>query len=197
MSHVDSLIDDYVLDLVSAEERRAVDQHTADCACCMKLLAQERARTGRLISDLRDASSPPAGRLEALWPSVAVAAGIALRQRKARPRASWWVQWRAAFATFAVAFLLLAGLFGVFERFDGWWMGTFTPTATSQSASPTASLTPTWAQSSHSQDSVALLGGGIALTTVTPTVYGTPSPMLGEYSPQPQPNPSAPPAGKP
>jgi len=175
-AHVDSLIDDYVLGLLPAGERRAVEQHAAHCPRCAKLLAQERRQEARLAAAIRGATTAPAGRMEALWPNVAAAV-------LPRPRFNWWPRWRTALATLATALVILVGAMGTINRFDGWMMATYTPTTASGSASPTASSTPT----------VLLTQDSVACRPAPPAVCRTPEPLATSYSPQPQPNPSAPP----
>lgn len=187
MPHIDSLIDDYVLDLLSAKEQRAVEQHAAACPHCLMLLVEERARTAQLTASLRDASSAPTGRLDAMWPGMAAAVGLHERRPVTQPPVNWWYRWRTTLATFAVALMILASLLGTVRRFDNWLMGTYTPTMASQTASPTASHTPTWTQAAD-KDSVAYAGSIVG----RPPLRGTPEASPVSNSPQPQPNPSAP-----
>ena len=187
MPHIDSLIDDYVLNLLPAKERRAVEQHAAACPHCLMLLVDERARTAQLAASLRKSNSAPTGRLDALWPGVAAAVGLHERRSVTRAQVHWWFRWRTTLATIAVALVILASLLGTARRFDNWLMGTYTPTMASQTALPTASHTPTWTRVAD-QDSVAYAGAIVG----RPPLRGTPEATWAGYSPQPQPNPSAP-----
>lgn len=180
-AHIDALVDDYVLDLLPAEERRRVELHAALCPRCRQLLAAERTRTARVESALRSSAAPLAGRLEALWPEVRTA--VVRRERwPVWVQQGWWLQWQAAFATFALLLVLAAVLMGTAVQLDGWLVGTYTPPVVSETASPTASMTPTWAQP-------AFPGGA---QSANPARQGTPAPVLVSYSPQPQPMPPAP-----
>jgi hypothetical protein len=179
VAHIDRLVDDYVLDLLSMAERRVVARHAARCPRCMELLSGERRRLRLWAATFRSATAAPAGRLEALWPAVAAAVAQS-------PRSTWWVRRRAAFATLAVAFLVLAGFVRTAEHIDGWLLNTYTPTAV-RSASPTASTTPTRSTPLHAanpltMDTVAYHSAG----------WGTPEPVLVRLEPQPKPNPPAP-----
>ncbi len=190
--HVDSMVDDYVLDLLQASERQRLEHHARDCARCRALLAAESDRTRRVAAEWRSLSAPMPDRLEALWPRVAVAAGL----EGARASAGSWSQWRAAFATFAVALALLAGIVGTVRRFDGWIMGTLTPTAaaTHTSFTPTVSATPTIPEPGETPGGFS--AGEIAVHSAVPhgnvqvTTWGTPEPdWVPNLPPQPRPNP--------
>ena len=70
-SHIDALVDDYVLDLLSEEKRRSVELHASLCPRCMHLLTVERARMARVQSALRSGSG------SSLQPRLAWEAGMA------------------------------------------------------------------------------------------------------------------------
>lgn len=176
-NHIDALLDDYVLDLLAAEERRQLTQHTARCPRCMGLLLSERRRT-QIAGALRGATVAPPGRLGALWPSVAAAVF-------GRAHTNWQAQWRAAFAAFAAALLFLAGAAGGLGRLDGLLLGTHTPTVAS-TASPTVSTTPT-----PSRPSGYPGYSTVDIVAFQPTAWGTAEPALADPAPQPRPNPAA------
>lgn len=139
MTHVDSLVTDYVLDLLSGDERRAVECHVADCPGCMDLLASALRREARLSSMFRKSMAPASGRLEALWPQVALALEGHPSQRAGWFASGWPDGWRVALAVLGVALVVLAGAFATARGLDGWFPSTYTPTL---AATPTASLTP-------------------------------------------------------
>ena len=188
MAHIESMIDDYLLNLLTAKERSFVEQHAAACPRCRNLLAEERRRTTGLIASLHETFAPPAGRLELLWPGVAAAAGLVGSEPRPQRRPAWRLQWRPAVAAMALALAILVGLLGTGRRFDSWLIRTDTPATASQTASPTASLTPTWTRPSISQGSIAL----VHLDRTNYDATGTPEPLPSADAPEPQPNPSAP-----
>ncbi len=120
MAHVDSSIIDYVLDLLSAEERRAVERHAAECPDCMRLLLSARRREARLASEFRAAMAPPPGRIEGLWPPLSLALGGMESPRSGWLPTGWRDQWRLALAVLAFVLIGLAGTFGGRHAFDGW-----------------------------------------------------------------------------
>jgi anti-sigma factor RsiW len=198
MSHIDLLVDDYTLELLPADRRRSVERHAASCGRCRGLLLAERRRAGQLALTLGQTLSAPAGRLEALWPAIATAARVGPSRPALRPASGWWLRWRVAFAVFAVGFALLGSLFRVYSGLPGWLTATHTPTATAQTASPTASPTPTWFRPSFTAESVAYTAsgeGGYAGCEGGPDALAstaTPEPLASSDLPVPQPNPSAP-----
>ena len=175
--HIDSLVDDYVLDLLAADRQREVEQHAQRCSRCGEMLRAEQARTARLTSTLRQATAAPADRLATLWPDVALAAGVGASRRpwsQAR-------QWRMALVSMAAALFFLSGLWGVMGHLDE-WLGGGLPTADVATMFPYESGTPT-----HTFTPTSYVSAGY--TPVAPAA-GTPAPVIDE--PQPQPNPMAP-----
>lgn len=65
-------ISDYVLGLLPAAQRRAVEQHTAVCADCRRKLQQERQFSQFIGQTVAAATAPPPGRLAALQPPAPV-----------------------------------------------------------------------------------------------------------------------------
>lgn len=198
MSHIDLLVDDYLLELLPADARRNVERHVAGCRRCSGLVLAERKRSSDLDRALGKALAAPPGRLEAMWPTVAAAARVGLPRREPQPAAGWWPRWRIAFAAFSVGFILLGVLLSSYSGLQGWLTETYTPTATAQTASPTASATPTWSRPSYTVESVALAASGgrgdapgeadaDALASTE-----TPEPLASSELPVPRPNPSAP-----
>lgn len=196
-SHIDALIDDYVLRLLPARVRRDVEAHAGRCDRCRDLLMAERNRTGALARALEETLAPAPGRLEAMWPAVARRSGFR-RQPAARSQTGSWLRWRAALVLFAVSLLLLGGLLSHTWGIDGWLNVPKSPSATAQTASPTASATPTWIRPSHTADAIACAytaqgaspwpeSGPIAMALTV-----TPEPPIGHDVPVPEPNPSAP-----
>lgn len=191
MTHIESMIDDYVLNLLRPQERSYVEQHAAGCPRCMRLLAEERGRTRGLVTALRAISTPPPARLELLWPGVAAAAGLGGKAAVTGQRPVWRQGWRTAVAGIALVCALLLGILGGAGRLDGWLFYSDTPATASHTASPTASQTPTWTRSYGEQDSIAMAHPGLSGEESPAT--GTPAPSPVPQGPCPQPNPSAPP----
>lgn len=76
--HARQLIPDYVLGLLSTEERQRVERHTQQCAACREALRRERqlealvrGAVGRVVET---APRPPAARLRTLRPAPPVRA---------------------------------------------------------------------------------------------------------------------------
>lgn len=67
--HTIQLATDYVLGLLSAEERRRVESHARGCALCRLALQRER-QVGALLRDAVQAAQPAPGRLAALRPAL-------------------------------------------------------------------------------------------------------------------------------
>jgi anti-sigma-K factor RskA len=177
MTHVDSLVTDYVLGLLSRDERRAVERHVADCPECMDLLAAALRREARLSSMFRKSMVPASGRLEVLWPQVALALEGHRSHRAGWFASGWRDGWRMALAVLGVALVVLAGAFGTVRGLDGWLLSTHTPTLAA--ATPTASLTPAL---SHTPN--------LWMMTVTGderAVAATPAPVACSPSPAPLP----------
>ncbi len=184
--HIDASIDDYVLDLLPSQERRALEQHAAGCTRCMKLLVDERTREAQLRAAFRRSAAAPAGRLEAMWPGVAAAVSDQMSLPWSWPRLTWWSQWRTVLATAAVALAVLVGLVGGVQRLDNWFLGTNTPTVAVRTAVPTASMTPTLSQT---PDLLAANEGNQApVSYVRPAampLWSTPEPELVRILPVP------------
>jgi anti-sigma factor RsiW len=198
MSHIDTLVDEYVLELLPADARRGVEGHVASCGRCRELLQAERRRSAELGRALGETLAAPAGRLEAMGPAVAAAAGVGPARSALRPAFGGWLRWRVAFAAFALGFLLLATLLHNYWGLQGWLTETYTPTATAQTASPTVSPTPTRLRPSFTAESVALVTGGGDGSAAPESESGalastvTPEPLASSDLPVPRPNPSAP-----
>lgn len=176
--HIDRSVDDYVLELLSPGRRQSVEQHMARCPRCEKLVQIELERTERLTTAWRRATGAPSGRLDALWPGVAAAVQLSAP----RSRLNWWFQWKAALVACVVASLLFAGVLGTVRRFDGWLMGTDTPTAAAITSAPTASLTPTSPQPSPTPSWLT-----VAAVAHHSAAWGTPEPASISWLPQPHP----------
>jgi anti-sigma factor RsiW len=181
MAHVDPLITDYVLDLLSAEERRAVEQHAAECPNCMRLLLSARKREARLTREFRATMAPPPGRIEALWPQLALALDGAAGPRSGWLPSSWRDQWRLALAVLALVLIGLAGTFGGRHAFDGWLLSTYTPTL---AATPTISLTPAFSDTPADWTVTASENFGTIVATRAP------APAVGSPAPAPPPVPA-------
>lgn len=68
--HIEDQLTDYVLDLLSGEEKRAVARHVAACDECRRALQRER-EIGRLVhSVLKRTTAPKPGRLQSLMPTI-------------------------------------------------------------------------------------------------------------------------------
>jgi anti-sigma-K factor RskA len=192
MSHIDSLVDEYVLELLPADARRGVEGHVASCGRCRGLLLAERRCAAEFARALGQTLAAPAGRLEAMWPAVAAASGVGPPRSALRPAFGGWLRWRVAFAALALGFLLLATLLHNYWGLQGWLTETHTPTATAQTASPTVSLTPTWSRPSFTAESVAFVAGGRDSDPDALASTVTPEPLASSDLPVPRPNPSAP-----
>lgn len=76
--HARQLIPDYVLGLLSTEERQRVERHTQQCAACREALQRERQLEalvrGAVGRAVETAPRPPAARLRALRPAPPVRA---------------------------------------------------------------------------------------------------------------------------
>ncbi len=101
--HTIQLAADYVLGLLSAEERRRVESHARGCAACRLALQRER-QVGALLREAVQSVQPAPGRLAALRPPLP-----APRPRPAPPA------YRLAPVSLA-AFLLALGLLWVSGR---------------------------------------------------------------------------------
>jgi len=176
MAHVDSSVTDYVLDLLPGDERRAVERHAIGCPRCMELLATAARREAHLSSMFRKGMAPPGGRLEVLWPQVALALGGHASHRAGRPASGWRAGWRMALAVLGVGLAVLASSVGAGRGLDGWLVSTYTPTL---EATPTASLTPAL---SYTPDQWSVTGD-------ERPVAATPAPVA--CSPSPAPSPGA------
>lgn len=67
--HIQQNISDYVLDLLSAEEKQAIARHLAGCTACREASARER-QIGRLVyQTLNTAAQPKFERLQSLMPA--------------------------------------------------------------------------------------------------------------------------------
>jgi anti-sigma factor RsiW len=181
MTHVDSLVTDYVLDLLPDDQRRAVERHAAGCPRCLELLAAARRREARLAGAFRGTMAPPAGRLEALWPQVSLALDGGANRSAGWLPLGWTDQWRVALVALGVALVIVLGAFGTTHGLDSWLLSTYTPTL---AATPTASLTPAL---SHTPISWTETSAGMPrAVSATPA----PAPETGAPSPVPLPAPS-------
>jgi anti-sigma factor RsiW len=93
-----SLVDEYVDDTLTVDERRAVEAHLADCAACRSIAADVGAI--RAAARTLDRLAPP----PRVWSNISAALA-------ARPRGAWWrpaTSWTPLAA--AAALLLVAGL---------------------------------------------------------------------------------------
>ncbi len=192
MPHIESMIDDYVLNLLSPGERSRVERHVASCPKCFGTLNTERKRISGLVATLKETSSPPAQRLERLWPAVASAAGLRKNLVIAPQRVRRQIHWRQAATGLALVVLIFMGLLGMAEQFDGWIFHIDAPATASHTVSPTVTLTPTWTRASSSPDSFALVHQD--MTNDRPAPTGTPETLAELHAPEPLDNPPAPPA---
>jgi anti-sigma-K factor RskA len=67
-SHVRHLAADYVLNLLPAEERRRVEEHSLECAACRHAILSDRRLAASVRLALLSAGRPAAGRLQQLMP---------------------------------------------------------------------------------------------------------------------------------
>jgi hypothetical protein len=196
MSHIDSMIDDYVLNLLSPGERVRVEHHIATCPQCLGALKAERRRTSRLITTLKETSLPPAGKLEHLWPAVASAVELGTNRMITPRSAKRPLHWRQVAAGLALTVLFTVGVLGMAQRFDSWIFIIDVPATASHTASPTATQTPTFTRPSGYPDSVALVHQGTGVD-VEPSATGTPQSLTELDAPEPIFKPPAPPTSSP
>jgi anti-sigma factor RsiW len=130
--HPLTLLSDYVLGLLPAEERRRVESHARQCPACRLALQRERS-VGALVRDaVRSAARPAPGRLLALRPATPAA----------RPRPL--PLFRLAPATFVAVLLALLLLFGPARpSFSPALFGPGVATAAGPTATVTTTHTPT------------------------------------------------------
>ncbi len=135
--HTRQLIPDYVLGLLSADDRRRVEQHARQCPLCREAIQRERQVEFRVRGAVQLAARPPAGRLEALRP--------AFPQPAARGRGPLYRPLAPAMAlTMLLVVVLLARVGGYGLSTPGLTStATHTPTATlaTTDAPPTAQPT--------------------------------------------------------
>ena len=103
--HIKDNITDYVLDLLSAEERQVVAQHIASCDTCREAVQRER-EIGHLVHQtLSSVTKPEYNRLQSLMPPIPKRRLpiLALLMPRLNPFRQW-----------AVACLLLVAMMGAF-----------------------------------------------------------------------------------
>jgi anti-sigma factor RsiW len=133
--HPLTLLPDYALGLLPADERRRVESHTRQCPACRLALQRERGIEGLVRQTVHAAARPAPGRLAALRPEVPVA--------RPRPKALYL---RLAPVTLVAVLLALGLLFGpgrpsFTPGLFGPGLATAGPTATVTSThTPTATL---------------------------------------------------------
>jgi anti-sigma factor RsiW len=79
-SHVTPLLSDYVLGLLSENERRWVESHAGQCTACREALKREQGVELLVRQTLQLATQPAPARLQALRPAAA---------RRPTPQARW------------------------------------------------------------------------------------------------------------
>ena len=127
--HASQLIPDYVLGLLTAEERQRVEQHARQCAACRDAIWRERQIEALVRQSVQSTAAPHPGRLHSLRPA---APGRAARYRDQL--------YRQLAPVTVIVVLLMVGLLAQAGGLD-----TFRP-AFAQTASPptlTATLTHT------------------------------------------------------
>lgn len=73
ISHVDSLLSDYVLGLLTDVDSQHVSEHAASCERCRRLILQERDLLRLVRTSISAASRPSANQLDRLMPSMSPA----------------------------------------------------------------------------------------------------------------------------
>ncbi|MBN1316816.1 MAG: zf-HC2 domain-containing protein [Anaerolineales bacterium] len=172
MEHIDALIDDYILDILTEKERQAAEMHIRNCSRCRQKIVKERKRTRKLVNELCLVSTPPAGRIEALLPSIMMRTGL----ENSLP-VRGWPQLRAVFTTLALALFVLAGVLGTMNNQDGWFMHTYTPTRNMGTSQPTALTTATGSHTPVLPSLTAVVQRG---------EWGTPEPVISVPQPRPE-----------
>jgi hypothetical protein len=121
MIHIEEQLTDYVLDLLSGEEKRAVARHVAACEECRRAVQRER-EIGRLVhSVLKRTTAPRPGRLQSLMPAVP-------------SRRSPLLALLAPYQQWAIACLLLVAMMGAFVFGSDSGYGRLTRAATIEQA---------------------------------------------------------------
>jgi len=110
-SHVQHLATDYVLGLLSAEERKSIEEHSVECAACREVILNDRRLAGSVRIAILSATQPTAVRLQQLMPQPPGSAKNAHLIRAVRLPG---VNRSAVLAFCVLVFLLSAGsvLFG-------------------------------------------------------------------------------------
>ncbi len=70
MNHIQPKLTDYVLDLLSGQERRDVDHHVAICSVCQDALDSEMQMGRAIQQSLHLVTQPTNGRLQQLMPPI-------------------------------------------------------------------------------------------------------------------------------
>lgn len=165
--HIRHQISDYVIGLLTPDERRALEIHAATCLDCQVALQRERQVALLVRETLQAAPQPTAERLRSLMPPV-----------ERRPPARWVTRgWQRQLAPLMVALLLLLSTFGLrAATTQGWFQ--VAPGAAVETATPTATLAQT------ATESPSPTVGHTAVATQSP------APNLVRYHPdQPAPAP--------
>lgn len=100
--HFNEQVGDYVLGLLSPEDRLALETHAAVCADCRAALRDERQMTGMLRDTFGAIAQPSAQRLARMMPAYPVA-------RRTYPV---YATWQRAFAIVAVLLFLFVANMG-------------------------------------------------------------------------------------
>jgi hypothetical protein len=121
MIHIEEQLTDYVVDLLSGEEKRVVARHVAACEECRRAVQRER-EIGRLVhSALNSATTPKPARLQSLMPPVP--GGRSPLLALLAPYRQW-----------AIACLLLVAMIGAFMFGSDGGYGRLTRTANMEQA---------------------------------------------------------------
>lgn len=136
IAHVQQLIPDYVLGLLSADDSQRVEQHARQCPLCREAIQRERLVEFRVRGAVQLAARPPAGRLKALRP--------AFPRPATRGRSSLYRQFAPAMAlVMLLVVVLLAQVGGYGLPTPGFARTDKAPTTLAATASATATQTPT------------------------------------------------------
>jgi anti-sigma factor RsiW len=174
-NHVNHLLPDYVLNLLSRIERQAVEQHTAVCVRCQKALQAEREMSQLVRLTLQTATQPANGRLSHLMPAIPT-------QKRHWPL--MMMGWQRQLAVVAMLVMILAGSFGMWNgRSENIWgvgsSSTLTATATStQDATATSAQQTIQAQETLAAEEMEItaVASPAKQATIQAYITATPAP---------------------
>jgi anti-sigma factor RsiW len=159
--HVLNQIPDYILGLLTRQERLWVEQHTAVCNHCRQALHQESEISQLVRATLASAAQPSSLRLRQLMP--------------APPRSRWtWLTRHHWPRQLAVATLLLSLIWGTFSLYQQFTGAIVPPDQLAATATMTQEPTMTLANAGQDRQEAV---GGTAVPTLLIEASATPAPV--------------------